>query len=110
MIGSYLIFTNNQIVKIMPMEVFSQKEPITFMSSWGADSRALKINKIFRQMQRANPELTIENASIAGSEFLYSLKMDFASGHEPDIFGLWPGSDIRLLVKEGKVADLTDLL
>ena len=109
-IGSYLIFTNNHIVKVMPMKVFSEKEPITFMSSWGADSRALKINKIFKQMQRENHELSIENTSIAGSEFLYSLKMDFASGREPDIFGLWPGSDIDLLIKEGKVADLTNLL
>ena len=109
-IGFYLIFTNNQTVKIMPMNVFDEKEPITFMSSWGADSRALKINKIFSQMQRENHELAIENTSIAGSEFLYSLKMDFASGREPDIFGLWPGSDIHLLIKEGKVADLTDLL
>ena len=110
-IGSYLIFTNNQIVRVTPMEVFSQKEPITFMSSWGAyDSRAIKINKVLGEIERANHDLMIENTSIAGSEFLYGLKMDFASGCEPDIFGLWPGSDINLLIKKGKIADLTDLL
>lgn len=31
-------------------------------------------------------------------------------GNNPDVFGLWPGSDINALTKAGKVEDLTDIL
>lgn len=111
LLGTYLIFSSNRKVDIKPMEVFSQQEPITFMSSWGSyDNRAAKINQILNRIRRGEKGLVIENSSIAGAEFLYNLKMEFVSGHDPDIFGLWPGSDINMLIKEGKVADLTDLL
>ena len=108
---TFLLMSKQKTVEIKPMEVFNQKEKITFMSSWGAyDSRALKIKKIFNRLSERYAYLTIEDSSIAGSEFLPILKTDFASGNDPNIFGLWPGSDFNLLVKEDKVADLTELL
>ncbi|MDF2878187.1 MAG: extracellular solute-binding protein, partial [Clostridia bacterium] len=56
------------------------------------------------------PQIDIVNKSMAGEDFLFVLKTDFASGNDPSVFGLWPGSDFRLLVEQGKVADLTELL
>lgn len=48
---------------------------------------------------------------MSGEEFLFTLKKtDFASGNDPDVFGLWPGSDFKLLVENGKVADLTEVI
>ncbi|MBP3888251.1 MAG: extracellular solute-binding protein [Cellulosilyticum sp.] len=110
-VWTYFLMSNHKTVEITPMAVFNQKEQITFMSSWGAyDSRAAKIKKIFNQLDERYGYLDIEDASIAGAEFLFILKTDFANGNDPNIFGLWPGSDFNLLVEEGKVADLTDLL
>lgn len=103
--------SNREAVDIQPMQVFNQKEKITFMSSWGAyDSKAQKIKTILNRLCERYSNLDIQDSSIAGSEFLFILKADFASGNDPNIFGLWPGSDFNLLVKEGKVADLTELL
>lgn len=102
---------NRKTVAIQPIEAFTPKDKVTFMSSWGAyDSKASKIKKIFNRLSERYGNLAIEDSSIAGAEFLFILKTDFASGSDPNLFGLWPGSDFNLLVKEGKVADLTDLL
>jgi len=110
-VWTFFLMNRHETVKIKPMEAFNQKEKITFMSSWGAyDSRAAKIKEIFNRLGERYAYLEIEDYSIAGSEFLPILKMDFASGNDPDVFGLWPGSDFQLLVKEEKVADLTELL
>ena len=110
-IWTYFFMSYQETVEIKPMVVFNQKEQISFISSWGAyDSRAAKIKKIFNRLGERYSYLDIEDASIAGEEFLFILKTDFANGNDPNVFGLWPGSDFNLLVEEGKVADLTDLL
>lgn len=110
-VWTYFVMSNRDEVAIKPMEVFDQKEKITFVSSWGAyDSKAQKIKKILNRLSEKYSHLEIEDSSMAGSEFLFILKTDFASGNDPNIFGLWPGSDFNLLVKEGKAADLTELL
>lgn len=104
-------FNKQQAVEISPMQISIPKNKITFMSSWGAyDTKAPCIKQLFNQIVEQDSSLEIEDASMAGEDFLFILKTDFASGSEPDIFGLWPGSDFNLLVKQGKVADLTELL
>ncbi len=50
------------------------------------------------------------NKSIGGEDFLFSLKTDFVTGRDPDVFGLWPGSDINNLIELGKVQALNDVL
>lgn len=88
-----------------------EKIRLRFISSWGGvDSKAEAIREIFKRFQSENPDIEIINESLFGEDFLPKIKTDFASGNSPDVFGLWPGSDIRALVKAGKVADLTDLL
>ena len=102
---------NKKVVDIKPMEAFNPKNKVSFMSSWGAyDSKAPRIKNIFMRLSERYSHLEIEDSSMAGSEFLFILKTDFASGNDPDVFGLWPGSDINLLVEQGKVADLTEVL
>jgi len=107
-----LFLTNNKkVVDVKPMEAFNPKKKISFMSSWGAyDSKAPRIKNIFKRLSERYSHLEIEDSSMAGSEFLFILKTDFASGNDPDLFGLWPGSDFNLLVEQGKMADLTDIL
>lgn len=110
-VWTFFWMSNKKTIVIEPMVAFNQKEKITFMSSWGGyDSRAPKIKRIFNQLSEHHNDLDIEDSSIAGSEFLFILKAEFASGNAPNIFGLWPGSDFNLLVEQGKVADLTELL
>lgn len=91
----------------------SQKDPVElrFMSSWGGtDTKAQRLQQLLEKFELENPGVKIINESMSGSEFLFKLKTNFAQGNDPDVFGLWPGSDIKILINQGKVADLTDLL
>lgn len=84
---------------------------LRFICSWGGvDSKAETLKYVLDQFENDNPDVTVINESLFGEDFLPKIKTDFASGNDPDVFGLWPGSDIKLLVKAGKVADLTGLL
>lgn len=84
---------------------------LVFSSSWaGTDTKTAGLRKIIEGFQEENKDIRIIDKSICGEEFLFTLKTDFAQGNDPDIFGLWPGSDIRNLVNAGKVADLTEVI
>lgn len=89
-----------------------QKEiELVFMNSWGGlDGRAQVLQDLLDKFMEENPGIKIQNASVYGDDFLPSIKTRFALGDDPDVFGLWPGSDIRSLIAAGKVADLTSLL
>lgn len=105
------LFSDRQPVVVSPIEAFNQKEKISFISSWGAyDSKSQRLKSVLKKLYDKYPHLQIEDSSMAGKDFLFILKTDFASGNEPDLFGLWPGSDFNLLVEQNKVADLTDLI
>ena len=108
--GIYLS-TENKMIQLESVEAFNQKQKITFISSWGAyDSKARVLKDILQNLSEKYINIEIEDSSMAGEDFIYILKTDFASGNEPDVFGLWPGTDFDLLVDKGKVADLTDLI
>ncbi len=84
---------------------------LRFICSWGGvDSKAETLKFVLEQFEKANTDIKVINGSLFGEDFLPKIKTDFASGNDPDVFGLWPGSDINMLVKAGKVADLTGLL
>lgn len=97
-----------------PVSIQSSKEDkiqLKFVSSWGgSDTKAGSLEKFLTGFQDENPDIEIINESMSGEEFLFTLKMAFAQGNEPDVFGLWPGSDIINLIEAGKVADLTEEL
>lgn len=84
---------------------------LTFMNSWGGyDTKAEVLDNILNEFEKDNPNVTVMNQTVSGDDFLPSIKEKFATGEPPDVFGLWPGSDIRTLIKAGKVADVTDLI
>lgn len=84
---------------------------LTFINSWGGyDAKANCLDGLLDSFSKSNKDIEVINKSISGDDFLPTLKEKFASGDQPDVFGLWPGSDIRMLISAGKVADLTDLL
>ncbi|MDP4180951.1 MAG: extracellular solute-binding protein [Bacillota bacterium] len=88
-----------------------QKTELRFISSWGGiDPQAEPLNMVFNEFMENNKGIDIINESVSGEDFLTKIKVDFASGFDPDVFGLWPGSDINALINAGKVADLTDVL
>lgn len=76
----------------------------------GTDTRADTLRRLLEQYGEEHPQVEIVNESMSGEDFLMKLKTDFASGNEPDVFALWPGSNLRSLIDAGKVADLTALL
>ena len=84
---------------------------IELMTSWGGvDSKAGSLKEMIAKFENENSAIKVSNQSIFGDEYLPTLKTRFASGNEPDVFGLWPGSDIKYLIKANKVADLTNKL
>jgi len=84
---------------------------IYFMSSWaGVDSKSVIIDTLIRQFNKDHPDIEVIDMSLAGEDFLYTLKTGFASNEPPDVFGLWPGSDLDVLIEKGKIANLrTDM-
>ncbi len=88
-----------------------QKITLRFISSWGGvDSRAETLQELLDQFMLVNKNIEVINESLFGEDFLPKIKTDFASGNDPDVFGLWPGSDIRALIRAGRVADITELM
>ena len=89
----------------------ADKITLRFISSWGGvDSKAETLQNLFVKYTNENRNIEIINESLFGEDFLPKIKTDFASGNSPDVFGLWPGSDIRALIRAEKVADLTGLM
>lgn len=88
-----------------------KENKINLMTTWGGvDSKAGVLKEVILKFESENPSITISNQSVFGDDYLPTLKTKFASGCSPDVFGLWPGSDIKNLIKAGKVADITDTL
>lgn len=84
---------------------------LRFINSWGgSDPKSETLQTVFNAFMIKNPDIYVTNESLYGEDFLVKLKSDFASGNDPDVFGLWPGSDIKTLVNVGKVADLSGVL
>lgn len=107
----YYLSGNEHDIDIAPIDSLNQKTSIQFISSWAAyDTKSVSLKTILKNFSNNHPDIEIVNKSMAGQDFLFVLKTDFASGNDPNVFGLWPGSDFKLLVEQGKVADLTDLL
>ena len=96
---------------VLKEEPPSEQITIRFLNSWGGfDSNAEALKTIFQDFMEANPDVVIINDARFGDDFLPKLKTDFATGNAPDVFGIWPGSDMEALVEAGKAADLTDIL
>jgi raffinose/stachyose/melibiose transport system substrate-binding protein len=99
--------TGNDKNNNLPVE----QKRLSVMTSWGdADSKAQTLKEIIAKFEKDNPDIKVSNESMFGDDYLPTLKTKFASGNEPDVFGLWPGSDIRNLIKADKIADITDTL
>lgn len=87
------------------------KTKITFLSSWGGiDSKSEALKSVLSEFAEKHPDIEVVDESLFGEDFLPKLKTDFAAGDDPDVFGLWPGSDIKTLINVGKVANLTNYL
>lgn len=84
---------------------------IRFSSSWaGMDSKTDFLETLIESFEKKYPHIKILNESMYGEDFLFTLKADFASGNGPDVFGLWPGSDLKLLITNNMIADLSLIL
>ncbi|GKX67237.1 ABC transporter substrate-binding protein [Inconstantimicrobium mannanitabidum] len=84
---------------------------ITLVTSWGGmDTHSFQLEKIISDFESKYKDIKIINKSRENDNFLFALKTDFAQGNDPDVFGLWPGTDIVKLINADKVVDLTDVL
>lgn len=109
-----IILTNNMSRKRERQKTVSQNDDVVEISiatSWcGNDTKAQALERIINDFERKNKNIKIKNRSRENDCFLFILKTDFAQGNDPDIFGLWPGSDITRLINAHKVMDLTGIL
>ncbi len=117
MIGLILLFVitmSNTVNTPLDMpQVDDKPEGVTlrFTSAWGgSDERAAILQDLLSIFQEENPDIKVLDGSMFGEDFLFSLKTDFASGNEPDVFGLWPGSDRNQLIQTGKIAPLGSVI
>ena len=119
LIMAFLVMTLvscKSVERIKPVSLTTETEvpskiKLRFISSWGGvDTKADPLQQVLNGFMEDYPDIEVINESVYGDDFLHKLKTDFASGYNPDVFGLWPGSDIRALVEAGKVADITHLL
>lgn len=98
----------------LQVETLVDHEPVkdlVFFSSWaGSDTKTKVIESVLENFQKNYTDLNLVNKSIEGEDFLISLKTDFITGKDPDVFGLWPGSDIDLLIEKGQVQPLNQVL
>lgn len=109
--SSILLTQNRYDTKVETLVDYEKKADIVFFSSWaGYDTKADAVSDLLARFQEEHEEINVVNKSTGGDDFLFSLKADFASGKDPDVFGLWPGSDIELLINRGKVQPLDALL
>lgn len=109
---TFMLLTENQYdTQIETLVDYEKKEDIIFFSSWaGYDTKADAVDMVLADFQKDNENIEVINKSTGGEDFLFSLKADFASGKDPDVFGLWPGSDIELLIDRGKVQSLDETM
>ncbi|MBN2795715.1 MAG: extracellular solute-binding protein [Clostridia bacterium] len=108
----FVLFFSNKSMEL-PYETTKESAIIElrFSSSWaGIDTKSDILEEIIQSFERAYPNIKIINESMSGEDYLFILKADFASGNGPDIFGLWPGSDLNMLIEEGFIADLTEVI
>lgn len=102
---------NPQEGEVVTGKTVKPKIRLHFISSWGgSDTKAETLKTILDQFMEKNKDIEVVNESVFGDDFLPKLKIAFASGNDPDVFGLWDGSDIKALINAKKVQDLTDLL
>ncbi len=109
----FLTGCSGQSVQGPKMHEIEQNETVTlrFVNSWGgADSNAGALQQIFDDFEEKYTYIKIQNEATFGDDFLPKLKTDFATGNDPDVFGIWPGSDMEALITAGKAADLTDII
>lgn len=100
-----------KILHLEDEKVSNNKVTLRFISPWaGTDVKADALKRVLEMFMENNPNIEVINESMSGEDFLVKLKTDFVSGNDPDVFGIWPGSNMMSLIKAGKVADLTPLL
>ncbi len=96
---------------VYPAEHQEKRVKIRFLNSWGGlDTKAESLISVFNNFMQNHPDIEIINEAVGGDDFLLKLKTEFASANDPDVFGIWPGSDIQALIHANKVADLTPIL
>ncbi len=107
----YIITGKTSTSDIQTLSDLKENPVLLFTSSWGGyDTRARSLEIVLDNFRDSHEGISLVDQSMAGEDFLFTLKTDFATGNDPDVFGLWPGSDVDLLVEQGRVADLTGLL
>lgn len=104
-----LMFIQSLRPVVMPRRVQAADSPveIRFVSSW---ARYNGLAEILKRFNTDNRDYQVIDDSIAGKDFLNKLKTDFASGNDPDVFALWPGSDIDNLIQKEKIVKLNLVL
>ena len=84
---------------------------IRLMNNWNMlDSRGTAFQTLINNFNAANPDIKVVNFNVPEKNYITRLKVDFCSGHEPDIFVMHPGRNSVQFIQNGLIAPLNSEL
>lgn len=99
--------------EIINRSVSPDSSPVTIrlMNNWNmVDNRGIAFQEIINSFANTHPNIRINRDSVSSKNYVTRLKIDFSSGHEPDIFVMWPGVTTERFIKNGQIASLNEAL
>ena len=99
----------DEIIDVRDNPEDQEKIILRFISSWGVDSKAETLQEVLVQFTKENENIEIVNESLFGEDFLPKIKQILLRAIVPMCLDCGR-SDIRALIRAGKVADLSGLM
>ncbi len=105
-----LILPKKSVNRLRYSESSNPKTEIFFAcNSSNNEKKSLVFQEMAEKFNAQCDDAVIKLNSLADDDYFDRLKIDFASGNEPDLFVTWPGITVDRLVKNNKVAVLDEL-
>ncbi len=86
---------------------FAAPVTLKFYHWFGGDvmSTVQKVNELFMQ---ENPNIKVQFETAPTDQYLNVIKVKLAAGDAPDLFGVFPGTEVKDYARAGYLMDLTD--
>ena len=105
-----LFLPGKSVNRLRYSESTSPKKEIFFACNSSYNEKTSLVYQEMTEKYNAQcDDAVVKLNSLADDDYFDRLKIDFASGNEPDLFVTWPGITVDRLVKRNKVAVLDEL-
>lgn len=111
LISAIILYNIAAKEKMVYYEQDTNKVQIRLLSDWGYTEPEGRIfQECIADFNEQNTDVYVVNDVQSKEEYFTHLKIDFASGNEPDIFISWPCEDVNIYAEQGKLTFLNDYL